>query len=101
MSNIAAISATPGTTAARAAGFGVFAFGALLGLYFGVLALVSVWAFTASGFARYWYFFVPLAAGFGIQVAIFVRLRDTLSRRKGAGTRSRREVAPISRNRWP
>ncbi len=86
MSTIAAIPATPRASAARAAGFGALAFGALLGLYFGLLALLSGWAFTAGEFARYWYYVVPLAAGFGIQVALFVRLRETLNRTKGTGT---------------
>ena len=49
--------------------------GALLGLYFGVLALVSGWSFTLDQFAEYWPFIVALAVGFGIQVGLFVYLR--------------------------
>lgn len=75
------------TTAAvtRPAGFGVGAFGALLAVYFGVLTLVSGWAFTWEQFAEFWYFIVPLAAGFGLQVALFLKLREVVSRAKQAG----------------
>src|SRR3970040_1795199 len=71
---------------ARPAGAGVGAFGALLVLYFGVLTLVSGWSFTLSQFAEFWYYIVPLAAGFGLQVALFLRLREVVSRSKEAGT---------------
>ena len=48
---------------------------ALLGLYFGLLALVSGWDFTLEQFLAYRYFIVALAAGFGIQVGLFVHLK--------------------------
>lgn len=70
---------------ARPAGFGAGAFGLLLVLYFGVLALVSGWSFTISQFAEFWYYIVPLAAGFGVQVALFLKLREVVSRAKEAG----------------
>jgi Cu+-exporting ATPase len=70
---------------ARPAGFGVGAFGALLALYFGILALVSGWSFTLEQFAEFWYYVVPLAAGFGLQVALFLKLREVVSRAKEAG----------------
>jgi P-type Cu+ transporter len=70
---------------ARPAGFGAGAFGLLLALYFGVLALVSGWSFTLSQFAEFWYYIVPLAAGFGVQVALFLKLREVVSRAKEAG----------------
>lgn len=70
---------------ARPAGFGVGAFGALLVLYFGILALVSGWSFTLQQFAEFWFYIVPLAAGFGLQVALFLKLREVVSRAKEAG----------------
>jgi Cu+-exporting ATPase len=70
---------------ARPAGFGLGAFGALLAVYFGVLTLVSGWSFTVNQFSEFWYYVVPLAAGFGLQVALFLRLREVLSRAKEAG----------------
>ena len=47
----------------------------LLGLYFGVLTLVSGWDFTLEQFLLYRYFIIALAAGFGIQVGLFVHLK--------------------------
>lgn len=60
---------------ARPAALGLLAASALLGLYFGALTALSGWQFTASEFGKYWYFIVPLALGFGVQVALFLRLR--------------------------
>ena len=70
---------------ARPAGFGLTAFGALLAVYFGALTLVSGWSFTMDQFNQFWYFIVPLAAGFGLQVALFLKLREVVSRAKQAG----------------
>lgn len=66
-------------TSARPAGFGLLAFGLLLALYFATLTLVSGWQFTVSQFAEFWYYIVPLGAGFGLQVALYVRLRQLLA----------------------
>ena len=60
---------------ARPALYGCLAAAGLLSLYFGALAALSGWAFTVDEFGRYWYFIVPLALGFGVQVALFSRLR--------------------------
>jgi len=70
---------------ARPAGVGVGAFGVLLALYFGILTLVSGWSFTLQQFAEFWFYIVPLAAGFGLQVALFLKLREVVSRAKQAG----------------
>ncbi|MGD9953730.1 MAG: hypothetical protein AB7S87_14230 [Burkholderiales bacterium] len=70
---------------ARPAGFGVGAFGVLLALYFGILALVSGWSFTLEQFTEFWFYIVPLAAGFGLQVALFLKLREVVRRAKQAG----------------
>jgi len=48
---------------------------ALLGLYLGLLTLVSGWDFTLEQFLAYRYFVVALAAGFGIQVGLFMHLK--------------------------
>jgi Cu+-exporting ATPase len=58
--------------------FGLLAFALLLGAYFGALTLVSGWNFTVSQFSEFWYYVLPLAAGFGLQVALYVRLREIL-----------------------
>ena len=75
--------------ALRPASFGFFAFGALLAIYFAALILVSGWSFTLSQFSEFWYYIVPLAAGFGFQVALFTRLHDLVH----ASTQSRTVVA--------
>lgn len=67
------MTATISTT--RPAGWGTLAFAALLGVYFGVLTLVSGWEFTVRQFGDFWFYIVPLAAGFGFQVALFARLK--------------------------
>jgi Cu+-exporting ATPase len=67
-------------------GLGVLAFAALLAVYFGALTLVSGWEFTLGQFAEFWYYIVPLAAGFGVQVALFVRLRHVIRRARDSGT---------------
>lgn len=71
-------------SAARPAGFGALAFGLLIAAYFGVLTLVSGWKFTVSQFADFWYYIVPLGAGFGVQVALYTRLRQLLHQSKDA-----------------
>lgn len=50
----------------------------LLGIYFGVLTLVSGWDFTLSQFVDFWYFVVSLALGFGIQVGLYTYLRNAV-----------------------
>ena len=65
-------------TAARPAGLGALAFGALLAVYFGALTATSGWRFTTEQFAEFWYYILPLAAGFGLQVALYSRLRQLL-----------------------
>ena len=70
---------------ARPTGAGVTAFGVLLALYFGVLTLVSGWSFTLTQFSDFWFYIVPLAAGFGLQVALFLKLREVVSRAKETG----------------
>jgi Cu+-exporting ATPase len=54
---------------------GMIAFAALLAVYLGVLTLVSGWTFTASQFAEYWYYLLPLSAGFGAQVSLYTYLK--------------------------
>jgi P-type Cu+ transporter len=64
------------THIARPAMFGMMATVALLVFYFGILSLVSGWDFAISQFAAFWYFVLPLAIGFGLQVALYVCLRQ-------------------------
>src|SRR3972149_4667932 len=66
------------TTDLASLGFGALAFLGLMGAYFGILTLVSGWKFTLDQFSDFWYFIVPLGAGFGIQVGLFTSLKQGL-----------------------
>lgn len=72
--------------AVRSASFGMLAFGLLLGAYFGALTLVSGWKFTLDQFYQFWFYIVLLAAGFGVQVALYTRLRHLLLHMHGSRT---------------
>ena len=50
--------------------FGTGALVLLLAIYFGVVSLISGMNFALEQFAAFWYFIVPLALGFGIQVGL-------------------------------
>lgn len=65
--------------------WGVAASVLLLGVFFGVVTLVSGWSFTLSQFAAYWVFLVPLALGFGAQVGLFAYLRRLVGRHGTSG----------------
>ncbi len=54
---------------------GVLSAAALLGLYFGVLRLLSGWSFTVSQFVEFWPYIVALSVGFGIQVGLYLYLK--------------------------
>ncbi len=77
--------------ALRAAGAGSLASGLLLGVYFGILTLVSGWDFTLEQFADFWRFIVALAVGFGVQVGLYTYLRRLARQCGGAG-----KVAAVS-----
>ena len=66
--------------------YGAAASGLMLAVYFAALTLVSGWAFTVRQFAQFWFFVVPLAVGFGVQVGLFVYLRGLVGRSKPSGT---------------
>lgn len=55
---------------------GVIATLSLLGLYFGVASLISGILFARQQFDLYWYFMLLLSAGFGVQVGLYVYLRQ-------------------------
>jgi P-type Cu+ transporter len=71
---------------ARSWGFGALAFGLLLAVYFAAVSLISGWSFALSQFSEFWYYIVPLAVGFGVQVALYVKLREVVLRGGGTGS---------------
>jgi Cu+-exporting ATPase len=72
------------TSLPKPAGFGTLAFGLLLAAYFGLLTVVSGWSFTLDQFQQFWFYLVLLAGGFGLQVALYTRLRQLLLHREGS-----------------
>ena len=56
----------------------------LLGVYFGVVTLISGWDFAQSQFLQFWYFLGSLALGFGIQIGLYSHLQN-LIRDSGSG----------------
>lgn len=68
----------------RSWGFGLLASGLLFAVYFGAVSLVSGWRFTVSQFSEFWSYIVALAVGFGVQVALFVKLRELVRHRAGS-----------------
>lgn len=49
---------------------------ALIGVYFGIISLLSGWNFASDQFFQFWYFIVSLAIGFGIQFGLYVYLKS-------------------------
>lgn len=64
---------------------GIVATAVMLAVYFGVLTLVSGWSFTASEFAKYWYYILPLVAGFGLQIGLYAALKRQLAQHHTGG----------------
>lgn len=58
--------------------FGLLSFGGLLAVYFGALTAVSGGEFALGQFRDYWGYVIALAAGFGLQVALYLRLRQVV-----------------------
>ena len=65
--------------------FGTGALVLLLAVYFGVVGLISGMDFALGEFAKYWYFFVPLALGFGIQVGLYTYLKNLVGQHGASG----------------
>jgi len=73
------------TTWTKPIAYGLLAGTVLLVVYFVLLTLVSGWEFTVDQFAQFWYFVVALAAGFGVQIAMYLRLRHVTMHSDGSG----------------
>lgn len=57
----------------------------LLGIYFSVVTFVSGWPFALEQFLKFWYFILGLAIGFGIQVGLYVCLKNIIRQNAGRG----------------
>lgn len=65
--------------------YGAGASAAMLAVYFGVVGLISGMAFALEQFAKYWYFILLLALGFGIQVGLYTYLKHLVGRHGASG----------------
>lgn len=69
----------------RALTLGGGAASTLLLFFFALLSVISGWVETIRQFSSYWPFLLSLAAGFGLQVSLFIRLRDIARHQSGGG----------------
>lgn len=86
--NMALVPASPNVKAfelARPLWFGVGATVLLLAIYFGVVGLISGMNFALDQFAAFWYFIVPLALGFGLQVGLYTYLKSLVGKHGTSG----------------
>ncbi len=65
--------------------FGSGALVLLLFIYFGVVSLISGMDFALEQFAKFWYFIVALALGFGIQVGLYTHLKNLVGQHGASG----------------
>jgi len=65
--------------------FGTAALVLLLAIYFGVVSLISGTDFALEQFVTFWYFIVPLAIGFGIQVGLYTYLKNLVGQHGASG----------------
>ena len=65
--------------------FGMGACVLLLAVYFGVVSLISGMDFALEQFARFWYFIVLLALGFGLQVGLYIYLKNLVGQHGASG----------------
>ncbi|MDH4189123.1 MAG: hypothetical protein OEW21_02805 [Betaproteobacteria bacterium] len=72
--------------AARPVVVGALAAAALLAAYFLILSLASGSGFALTQLREFWFYVVPLAAGFGVQIGLFVHLRRLVGATRGSGT---------------
>lgn len=65
--------------------YGLIGTAALLGAYFSIITLVSGRAFALEQFSQFWYFVVSLAIGFGIQISLYIYLKNTIHKPNSSG----------------
>jgi len=64
---------------------GTLAFMLILAVFFGVVSLISGRDFAFEQFSEFWYFIVPLALGFGIQVGLYTYLKNLVGKHGASG----------------
>lgn len=74
-----------GTGIAKPLQYGVGASASMLAIYFAVIGLISGMDFAFEQFVKYWFFIVPLALGFGLQVGLFTHLKQIAGQHGATG----------------
>lgn len=64
---------------------GIFGMLAMLALYFIAVSLISDMAFAVGQFKKFWYYIIPLTLGFGVQLALYMYLRQAVRQTDGSG----------------
>lgn len=57
----------------------------LLTVYVTIVSLVSGWEFMLAQLAKFWYFVISLAIGFGIQVGLYSYLKHAIQHKNTSG----------------
>ena len=57
----------------------------MVGIYFGIISSLSGWNFALDQFFQFWYFIVSLAIGFGIQLGLYVYLKNIVHKSNESG----------------
>ncbi len=73
------------TIITRSVLYGIAGTAALLGVYFGIITLISGWTFALGQFAQFWYFVVSLAVGFGAQIGLYTYLKYAVHKSNSSG----------------
>ncbi len=73
------------STNSKSIKWGIGATIALLVFYFAIVSLISGWEFAFSQFREFWYYIVTLAAGFGVQIGLYVFLKNLVREGNGSG----------------
>lgn len=64
--------------------YGILGATILLTIYFSVVSLISGWLFAKNQFLRFWYLFLSLTIGFGIQVSLYIYLKTIIHQRNAS-----------------
>ena len=65
--------------------YGLLASLILLTFYFTVVTLISGWEFAREQVEQFWYFLLALTVGFGVQVGLYVYLKNLVKNQKPNG----------------
>lgn len=63
---------------------GFLGMSALLVIYFSITGFISGWNFALEQFSQFWYFIIALALGFGIQIGLFIYLKQEVKNKNMA-----------------